>query len=893
MALETRQNEVIAEPPGDQARGSLVPIKKSIDEQGETKPLREYVDLKSYLNNIADHAAKVGNNAANKDRRRKVAKMRLFYEGDHIIRWDEEKQQYINKKKPGDALYIDPVLATFIDIITAQLAKSRSTLVVKPRSEEQVEKQQAAEYATEVLKDAASSLLNARNTQREIKYGFLLSGEAYRYTYFDRTVEGRGIEKPKFSVKLAKNTPKAWFCPDCHHSGTEADLKGVDNPDIIPDAPAPEPMGDGDDLVEQVAKTEIDTNRCPHCDFPKIQRIGGSQFSTTIEEGTEYENIGDVNTEFPDSLEMTVVGARDHIKDALAVIRDRMVPRCVLESIYPDKILPTTGIPENLRYKEASTNSFENDVQAYQGVEAFEMLHFQEIWLNPAIYHGYESPRDERLPSGETIKKGEKLSPNAPSGAYYARVGKVIVDLYEQAVKDCWSHAVNSITSSFHGQGEWDLMPQQEQKNEIRSMQINGIMLDSFRPLMARTGAVDADKIPNKAGAIIKISQLEADKPLSYALDRVPGGGSIPDAYALDDKLAGGMQQRSGAFSSTTDLPDAKMLGTATGVATLAEHAVGRRSPMLGLRAEMEKEQGYQFLECRQNYWPENMYEALDKKVGGDAGRWFRESNIRRDFIVEVVPESFMPQTAAQEASNFNELMTAMLPLSNGDPMVLKQMRKRAMELFGRGVDIDSYQLEKVEGAVRLERLKQIANYFEKESGMPVLDGAGDPLTEMVAAVLAETTKAIRMPHVSSTADNMMNPDERLPDQFQFIPVDSLLDNHAEFQEIYTEWLKSSDGRESSLFVRTCVRTLIEKHRDGELQRVISEKTEANLAMIPDMQAAMLQNKVQADQQAELGEQQFQQELDQGTRAANEQAATQAVHQMAAEQLGLNGQPTA
>lgn len=816
----------IAAPP-DHEVGSLVPVKPSAAEVNETRPKREYVPIKDYLNSIADHAIKIGMNAANKDRRRKIAKMRMMYEGDQIIRWDEETQTYINKKKAGDALYIDPVLATFIDILTAQLAKSRSEIVVRARSEEKVDKQQAAKYATEIIKDAASSLLNARNTQREIKYGFLLSGEAYRYTYFDKCVEGRGIDKPTFKVKVAR-VPKAWFCRNCDASGLG---ERTTNPDTLPDAPII-PTGDGDEVLDNLP---VKQNRCPNCDFPKLDYVGGGEVKTTLEGDSEYEAIGDVACEFPDPLEMTVVGARDHISDALVVVRDRMVPRCILESIYSDKDLPSTGTPDNLRYQQAISEE-----NVFSGEDAFEPLHFQEVWVNPAVYQGYVSPRDEQLPNGQSIKKGQEIFPQISSGGYFARVGKVIVDLYEQPIKDCWSHAVNSITGSFHGAGEWDLMPQQEQKNEVRSMQINGIMLDSFRPLMARNGMIDTGKIPNKAGAIVKINDLGMDKPLSFALDRVPGGGSIPDAYALDDKLAGGMQQRSGAFSSTTDLPDAKLLGTATGVATLAEHAIGRRAPMLALRAEMEKEQAYQYLECRQNYWPEAMYESLDKKVGGDAGRWFRQANIRRDFIVEVVEDSFMPSTAAQDTTNFQSLLAAMVPLSGGDPAVLKQLRIRAVEMWGKGVDLDNYQLERVEAAVRLERLKQIATFFEQS--MPVVDPMGQPIAEMVANVLAETTKALRMPHVSNTADTATNPDTEKPDLFQHVPVDALLDNHAEFEDIYTEWLKSSEGRESSLFVRTCVRTLIQQHHDANLQRVISDKMDQNMAQVPDLQAQQIAN---------------------------------------------------
>lgn len=881
MTENAPHSDKIAAPPDNLARGSLVPVKAAPDEDRQ-KPVRQFLPVKQYLNNIADHAVSIGNNSASRERRRKIAKMRMMYEGDQIIRWDDERQIYVNKKKAGDALYIDPVLATFIDIITAQVAKSRSTLKVLPRAEEKIQKQQAAKYAGEVLSDANKQLVNARSTQREIKYGFLLSGEAYRYTFFDKSVAGRGVERPKFGVKVTRQTPEAWYCPGCSASGLTGELKSKDAPDA-------DPTEEGANLPDEQSTTAKAAARCPECDFPRVSKIGGRTFNATVSSGTEWENVGDANCEFIDPLEMTVVGAGDHIADALVVLRDRLIPRCVLESIYPDKVLPSTSTPNNLRYQQAAgegEGGGGSDNQTFGGGEAFEMLHFQEVWLNHAVYDGYESPQPETLENGQKLDKGEKLLDNASSGLYYARVGKTLVDIYELAVRDCLTHAVNSVTSSFHGAGEWDLMPQQEQKNEIRSMQINGIMLDSFRPLMARSGAIDATKIPNKAGAIIKVNNLGEDKPLSYALDRVPGGGSIPDAYMLDDKLAGGMQQRSGAFSSTTDLPDAKLLGTATGVATLAEHAVGRRAPMLALRAEMEKEQAYQILELRQKYWRASMYDALDRKVGGDAGRWFRESNIRRDFLVEVVPESFMPQTDAQMAANFDHLMSMMPILAGSDPSILKKMTTRALELFGRGFELDSYQTEKVEAAIRLERVRQIADFFERESGLPVIDNEGNPVEDFINTVLQETAKHTKTVRVQSATQKLTG---GTSEQLFHMPLDVLLDNHGEFIEQYAEWLKSSEGREASLFVRACVRTLIQRHKEAILEDTIEQKTEANLAQIPDQQAQMVANQTAHEQQLsnqlEAGDAQANQALEQGLQANDARVAQSIDHHETIKQL--------
>lgn len=895
--------EPVPPPPDGSPRGAYVPAQKSPDEELDAqsrKSRRDYVPLKEYLNNIADYASRTTNNEHNRARRQKIAKMRKMYLGDQIIGWDSERNIWVNRKKPGDALYIDPVLATFISIIAAQIVKSRPVLKVTARAEEQVDKQEAAKYFEEMLKDARPALHDQHALQRETIFNLLLSGEAYRFTYFDESVEGKGHQKPKFDVKVIKETPLAWKCPVCPAGGELAELATQQNlthttpegvPSPIPtepikgqDAVLSDPHPEAGNLPDPNAAQNAETYRCPECDHPRVNLFGGNQFTAAVEAGTEWNQIGDVNVDFADALEMTVLGAKDNISEALVVVRDRLLPRCVLEMMYPEADLPPTSVPEHLRYQQILAGMDTGDAKSasgdnshtYTGSEAFELLHFQEIWMNPAVYHGYVSPRNEPLRNGAMLEKGDRLARHVARGCYFARVGKTIVELYEQNIKDCWTHAVNSVGEDFHGCGEWDLMPLQEQKNELRSLQFSSIMLDSVRPLLRRSNS-GIGEIPNRPGAIIDVKNLESDKPMvGYALDRVPGAGSVPDAYVLEEKLAGAMQQRSGAFSATTDLPDAKLLGTATGISVVAEHAVGRRAPSLALRSQMEVEQAYQIGELRRLYWTEAMYHNLDKRVGGDAGKWFRESDIRRDFVIEVVPESFMPQSDAQKRSDFNSFLEIVLPLANGDPSVMKRIRNRAEELYGRGFDLENYQIEKVEAQIRLERVRQIADFFENESGQAVYDALKMPLAQMVATVLksaAEFLKLVDAPEI--------NPQTGLAEDnhFESLPLDTFLDRHAEYIEFYNDWLKSSAGRESTSFVRACVRALAVAHREAVAKDRADENALAAAAEVPNMEAEMLAGQMQQEQQLE------------NELAANDAQAAQAMeHQAAAQALGMGEQ---
>lgn len=903
--------EPVQPPPDGSPRGAYVPARPSPDEQLEQQDQRrrrEFVPLKEYLNNIADFASRIAGSDANRERRRKTAKMRSFYLGNQVVQWDAEHNIWRSTKKPGDALYIDPVLATFIDIIAAQIVKSRPVKKVRARAEEQVEKQEAAKYFEEMLKDANPQLHDQHALQRETKMNLLLGGEAYRFTWFDEKVEGKGHLKTKFDLKIIKETPKSWICPECTAGGSLEDLLTKQNltnnsPEGVPtdnpvepikgqDAALQDPNPEANHLPDPNAVQNAETYRCPDCDFPRVRIFGGNQFKAAIENGTEWNQVGDVNVDFADCLEMTVIGAKDNISEALIVMRERLLPRCVLEMLYAAQDLPSTNMPAHLRYQlisaglenaSADKGWQQDSAHTFTGTEGFEMLHFQELWLAPAVYWGYTSPRTEPLRNGAQLEKGGRLADHCERGIYFARIGKTVVDLYEQSVKDCWTHAVNSVSDSFHGAGEWDLMPLQEQKNELRSLQFVSIMSDSTRPLLIRASS-GIGNIPNRPGAQISVQNIEADKPMvGYAIDRVPGAGSIPDAYALDDKLSGNMQQRTGAFSTTTDLPDLKAAGTATGMSILSDQATGRRAPALALRSQMEVEQAYQIGEQRQRYWTEQMYTALDKRVGGDAGKWFRESDIRRDFVIEVVPESYMPQTDAQKKSDFEQFVALVAPMAGGDPAVLKSIRQRGEELFGRGFDLENFQIEKVEAAVRLEVIRQIADYLETQSGAAVMDALGLPIQQQVFVVLKEAARKLKLvdapemvEQVDETGAVSLVPK---PNHYEDLPLDTFLDRHAEYIEFYNDWLKSSAGRESSSFVRACVRSLAAAHREATAKDKADENALIAASEVPNAEAEML-----------LGAAQQEQQLEQQLTANDATALQQAEHMAAAQALGMGEQ---
>jgi hypothetical protein len=812
----------------------------------ENKSLR-FTPLNEYL--VSTARAIEGINAdAELERARIIIKMRKFYSGHQVGYVSRVDNRWVDKKKRGDALYVDPVLASFIDINVAQIVKSRPTIKVRARSQDRVDKEQAAQYAEELLKDAQLNLFTADFLQREAKLGLQLSGEAYRITWFDSNVKGTEIRVPIAEKRMVTPQSSAWECPHCGASG----------------------------------ELTADISNCPQCGYWNIDKIGAEPFETSVVTGYQDVPAGDVRCESPDPLEMKVIGDGD-IASALAVTRDRLIMRGLLESLHKldeDSRIPSTGtVPSKLKYLQdlrldSPKSGVRGDEEATtRGGDQFELLHYKEVWLDPAAYGGYEFQKATRLPElskpegkRTLAKKGQKLEEisnergHYRDGAYFAMVGDQVLDIYPCDKKKHLEHCVNNIGEGFHGLGEWDLLPLQEQKNVLRSLMFAKEKFDSLSPTLVRTEWVDPQKLAearSSPNAIVPVTNMPAEAPLANAAARIDTGRPLTGAYQLDEIIGQSMQYRTGASTLETGAPD--MIGrnkTATAVNAAQVQAEGRRGPMLQLRAEMERRQAYQILQLRKDNWPEEMYASLDKKVGGDAGRWFRQSDIYRDFVIEIVPESWWPQTAEQRKADLAALYAVADPTN---PQIIKALWSRATELHGRGLDLNAYQSDRIEARIRLERLREVAEFVEKGSGVPVYDQQGVPVGSMINLAIE---KARLVPELTITSENG-DP----------ICTNPILDRHDEYIEAYSSWLLTSEGRDASPFVRAVVNRVIVRHYDGKVQFTQFMQQEEMKANAPQMAAQEQMMAAQHEQErAEMAEAEQSSKQDMIIQALGEQA---------------------
>jgi hypothetical protein len=793
------QSQAISALPPDADAQALVPV--DTDNLSEYKPLIENEHFAKFLNKIADFAAAQSNSPQMWERRRKTVRLRKFLCGEYYGVVDKQKG-YVSAKTEGDGIYYDPQTATFLETLMASLIKTKPEKMCEPRQSDNIAQREAARVAKGLLDADAKQIFTPKRQQREWKTNLLCAGESYRITYFNPAMEGRGVSEEVFEPVLIKGGDKASYCPLC--SSTATDEEG----------------------------------KCAKCKNPQMDTFEALGMTVTAKKGARYKQIGDVDYDIPDALEMTVIGETDSIAEALIVYRSRAIPRCVLEDALGIDNLPDTDIPDALTYKQM----FEDEEGAM--IPEFRKLHYEELWIAPAVYTNYKFPVDTKTQSGEVIKAGTKAKDIFPNGFYFSRTKKRITQFFPQSTGEVLSHAANSLGEGFHGQGEWDLIELQDQLTEAKSMKMNSMLLDSTQPLLVLDGVVDTESFENKFGLVIPVPRdAMTERGMDGIMRRVPLGNPPQEAYSVGEEIKGQMQNRAGAFSTQSGAPDIEAMGTATGVATLSQNSLDRRAPALVLYAQMEVEQAYQILEMRQKYWCEKMYSEVAKELGETAVKWFMKCNIRQDIHISIVENSWMPKMENQKRMDFQQLFSVIGQLltaraAGGDTQMIDELIRQANEVFGGKIDFNDLKTNQTEAQLRLDKLKEVGEFVENAFGEMLFDEAGNTNPQAVEIAYLQTAEMLRVVHAPS-GDGL--------DEFYNKPMDIMFDTHSEFEEVYSDWLRTAEGRAASQFVRSLVRDLADLHIQAESYRLMKLKQYSMVQQLPEVEAQKAMEAVEGE----------------------------------------------
>lgn len=884
---------VAPNPEGGQ-RGMLVPLDKSEPKERLNDALRENEEFIRELNRLASYVDAQGQQGK-LERRRKTVKLRNQICGNYLG-FVDDTGKWIDKSDDADGLYYDPETATYVDVLVASIVKSRPVMRARAKQEEKIDKRETAKVA-QIILDSSKENATAKKTQKEVKLNLIAAGETYRYTYFNPEKQGHGFDETVYQPFMVGTDEEVWYCPMCNQNGKVSratqekpttSLQIETGEAAKTENPAEQRFIHAQTAIEEMA-SEPDTEQlpgaCPNCAFSNLKSFQRKSLNIKLKRGTNYKNIGDVESEFVDPLEMTVFGECDSIADALAVQRNRTLPRCVLEDIFEDTHLPSTTIPYYLR-KNSDANSDNLSENQSAGGREFEPLHFQETWLAPAVYSRKKFPQDTILKNGSVIKRGTRWREIFPRGLYFARVADKGVNLYGQASGDCWSHSVNSVSEGFHGIGEWDLSAMQDQLNEVSSMKMNSLLYDSTSPLVFRSKYIQGGQLKNKFGLTIPVGD---DYPLEHDINdiarRVPTSPGIPEAYSLAEDLRSRMVNRTGAMTSQSGgMADMQAVSkTATGYQLWYEHTLGRRAPMLALRAEMEVEQAYQILELKQKYWCAAMLEFAEKETGAEAVKWFLQCDIRRDIVIEVIPDSWMPQTETQKKVEFREFLEIIAPLIEAKPEIVDGILSKVSDLY-RSFDLTEHQSDTTEAQIRIERIIEIAEFVEK-SAVRMQIPAALPEQNPNTGTFAMVPNPYLIDAVMNNAAQVLKIVHAENDSFKSYPVDLMFDDHAEFEKVYTKYLKTGEGRRASGFVRACVNHLAIAHRKASFELLREIKRLGLAAEEPQMTAEQIVADAEHQRTLAQNEDVHAQSLEQQGEAQMQQMAIGAIGEGIASQI--------
>jgi hypothetical protein len=832
---------IIASPPltGQDATTNQVPLQQeqmSALERQSLDPNRP--DLPKFLLSLVEQVRADGK--FEKIRRlRKWIRNAKFYEGEHYGyispytgRWVtiDVSDVSASQEDDDDLQFVNNQFRFYVKSVRKEWVRSQTILRVKARSDK-AEKIGAAEFGNDIIYDKQRTILTEDKKQTEAMYA-LLSGNYFRYSYYSTDVFG-GVERiPIFEKAKLKLGPDTWYCEICHSGGQvpEEQLAQLAQAGSLENTYAP--------MQSQMA--------CPVCGAPTVNLEEGPVLEASLPTG-EYEEfrVGDVYTEIPNPAEINVHLHARNLSQTPYLHRERLILRAVLKQKFPKASLAggtwegEVGPSSFIREMESSVGNVGvasgagRTSNATTSNSPFELLKFDQIWLDVPVYADYVTKRPETFSDGTTVPANTPLKDVYPRGLYVAVVGNEILNLRNENKLDHWVHGVfDLIPSRFFGDGLEDMVEIQRQLNEVINLRFENMMANAAPNTIFNPLKIDPEGFSGKPREMNALINANADDDIRKFVMRLEGTGLDRENFSAEENYKRDMQTLSGAFSINSGMPDVD-ISTATGARIVRDAAISMIGPALAIRAKVDVEWAYQVLKLAQAYWTNERYVPRAGNHTKQTGQWFKASDIEGDFEITYVPGSWMPRSEMEEREDFLSFISPNatgLPMGFLNPMIPEQVRTFAAEKYRIGIDLDSNRVHQRRAHGRIEALRkaadelvaaglldptydfdeammlaqaQVAPVGGGENGLSSGDGAPtQPSTEIGTGGPPEEP-------VQPTVDPNMLALEMLKKQ---VPVKIVVDEHMVFANTYREWLATDDGEAAPTAVQKVLELKIVEH---------------------------------------------------------------------------------
>lgn len=706
-------------------------------------------------------------------------------------------------KSDEEVWYSDNQLYPYFRTALMELSRSQTEVQVnaQPGADDSVIA--AAKFAKSRYDANRERTFNARLKQTENAYA-LLNGITYRYTFAN--FNGRKEKVPKLQQQDNETEVKK-ICANCSKP------------------PA-----------EDYEKSE----KCISCGstvFTELE-LSGADVIIGYDELPTCENSWIV----PNPIGIIVSLQASCIEETPFLKWKQLILRSVLQAKFKGMKFSSGTESIELRYitdqQKATPAGMFSDLSTGNYTDTtsdeLELLEFQQIWLDYPVYCDVKFDEDIKI-GKKTIPAGKTLGEMFPDGLYFARVGDVIADIWNEDKNQKWTSSPYGMRpGSMYGTGSAIALTQQELINDLKSLQManawaNGVPREFIDP-----GVISELSADPTIPTAVNMSGVEG-KIVGRAYDQAPATPLSAEVYGLEENAKTSMQNTIGAMSSGQGgLADAQKWGdTATAISIKRDLAVGRFSPDLELMADqLDRQQAYQFLENEQKFFTPAQWEKLKGDFGDEALNTFLKIDVRRDLVITITPGSYMPKSDAQTQAKLLAFLNVLPNLAQSQN---PELIAYASEVLGIPEHLGGWNSDRAYANRVVKRFEALADAFVQQYGdLPTnsLDPGIDPMGQEIES-------------------NTMKVAKRINDYAQ-MPVDVYLDNHQALIEAYRDWRSTDEGRNASNALIASVSLRLLQHQEG-------------IAKFAQMMART----------AQAGEEPLRQEADAANAAAMEAAAAE------------------
>lgn len=816
----------------DPSNIARVPEQQAIESKAQKPQDPNRPDLQKYVISLLEQVRTDGTQERIR-RLRKWVRNSKFYEGEHYGyisphtgRWIDVDVSSVNpdEEADDDLQFVNNQFRFYIKSIRKEWIRANTILRVRARSDKH-EKIGAAEFGTDIVEDKQQKLLDEASRQTEAMFA-LLYGNYYRYSYYSTDVHGATERIPKLEKTVIKAAPDTWGCNTCGNGGSA------------------EEFSEG-----------VEGQTCPYCSALGITLEEGPSFETEVPTG-EYEEIqvGDVYTEFPNPMEINVHLHARTLAQTPYLHRERLVLRSVLKAKFENASLQQ-GQWDGSQGASSYISQLESSVGNSGGARGtstasssatgspFELLKFDQLWLDVAVYADYITKQEERISDGSVIPANTALKEVFPRGLYIAAVGSELLNLRNENKLDHWTHGVfDLIPSRFFGDGLEDMVELQRQLNEVINLRFENMMANAAPNTLFNPLKVDPNGFSGKPRELNALMNPSVDDDIRKFVLQLPGQGLDRENFGAEENYKKDMQALSGAFAINSGMPDVD-ISTATGARIIRDAAISMIGPALALKAKVDVEWAYQVLKLCKAYWTSERYVPHAGNHTQLTGQWFQASDIEGDFEVVYIPGSWMPRSEMEEREDFISFISPNvtgLPLGFLNPMVPPSVRAFASEKFRVPIDLDETRVHTRIAQGRIQALQQAASEL-------VAQGILDPDYDFDAAQQAAMSQPIGSDNPAGAEANsptapegdsgygigaggddsttpvaeepmaapmpVLDPNQMaLQGLLTVVPVKIVVDEHLVFVNAYRSWLTTDDGITAPTAVQKVLEMKIAQH---------------------------------------------------------------------------------